>query len=85
MTDNLMQRQETDFISAYKEHMQRVNMELIMCKKKTSEFYLKMQEDERLSKADKQRQWFQTQSTKMADNIDTLKDTVKKTDVKLQF
>jgi len=39
----MLKRQEIDFMSAYKEHMQRVNHELIQMKKKTSEFYLKMQ------------------------------------------
>ena len=79
MVDGMLQRQQCDFVSAYKEHMQKVNLELINCKKKTSEFYLKMQEDERIAKADKQRQWFQKQSTKMADNIDQLKESVTKT------
>lgn len=58
MVDGMLQRQQVDFMSAYREHMQKVNLELINCKKKTSQFYLDMLENERIQKADKQSKWF---------------------------
>jgi septal ring factor EnvC (AmiA/AmiB activator) len=38
--------------------MQRVNSELIACKKKTSDFFLNMKRDERINKAERDCAWF---------------------------
>lgn len=62
--------------------MQRVNSELIACKKKTSDFFLNMKRDERINKAERDCAWFQKEATNMSMQVDTLKKQLKKTELK---
>ncbi len=47
LTDMIVMEHETNYIMAYKDHMVKVQVELIDMKKRSSEHYLKMKNDER--------------------------------------
>ena len=45
----IIQKHEADFIISYKDHMSKIQAELVNFKKKTSDHYLKMKKDEKIS------------------------------------
>lgn len=49
LQNSILYQHEKDFLAAYKDHMLKVEVELVLFKKRTADFYLKMKKDERLS------------------------------------
>lgn len=73
----VIQTYEKDFVTAYKDHMIKVQCELIHIKKKSSEHYLKMQKDERVKFLESTISWFRDEAMKLAQNIQLLQQNNK--------
>jgi hypothetical protein len=65
-----IQKHETDFITAYKDHMLKVQVELIHFKKKASEYYQNLKKDEKLKNLETTISWLKNESVRLAGNIE---------------
>ncbi len=66
MHNNIIQRHEQDFVTSYKDHMMKVQCELMLYKKKSAEFYNKMKKDERIKFLEHTISWFRDEAIKLA-------------------
>lgn len=57
MNNAIIQKHEADFISSYKEHMLKVQIELLQFKKRSSEFFNNMRKDEKLKMLEQSVKW----------------------------
>lgn len=69
---NMMQHYETDFVNAYKEHMMRVQCELIQFQKKSTEFYFTVKKSEKIQHLDKTIEWLRSESISLGHVNETL-------------
>jgi hypothetical protein len=60
--DYLLAKHEKDFITAYRDHMLKVQMELVQYKQKSTDFYLGMKENERNNFLEKSINWLRSES-----------------------
>ena len=58
-------KNEQAFLVSYKEHMLKVQMELLTMKRKTTNHYLNMKQDERVRFLEGSVQWMRTESMKL--------------------
>jgi RNA:NAD 2'-phosphotransferase (TPT1/KptA family) len=65
MTDMIVMEHETNYIMAYKEHMVKVQVELIDMKKKTTEGYHRMKNDERTKFLEGSIAWMRREAMKL--------------------
>lgn len=70
----ILQKHEADFIEAYKDHMLKVQVELLHFKKKSSDFFLEMKKNEKLKMLEHSVKWLRDESVTLASNIEELKD-----------
>mmetsp|Transcript_16422 Transcript_16422/g.15735 ORF Transcript_16422/g.15735 Transcript_16422/m.15735 type:complete len:164 (+) Transcript_16422:121-612(+) len=75
MHDSIISRHEKDFLISYKEHMTKVQCELLLYKKKNTDFYMKMKKDERVKYLETTIAWFREEALKLAESIDKMKRT----------
>jgi len=73
LTDAMMLAHQKDYVAAYKDHMVKVQCELIHVKKHNSDFYLKMARDERMRYLEQTIQWLRTEALSLAKSIQELK------------
>ena len=73
LTDAMMLAHQKDYVSAYKDHMVKVQCELIHVKKRTSEFYLRLAKDERMRYLEQTVQWLRTEALSLARSLQELK------------
>ncbi|CDW79701.1 UNKNOWN [Stylonychia lemnae] len=73
LTDSLMHTHQQDFVTAYKDHMLKVQCEMIHLKKKSTDFYQKMKRDERIRFLESTIQWLRGEALSLAKNISDLK------------
>lgn len=58
-------KNEQAFLVSYKEHMLKVQMELLSMKRKTSDHYLNMKQDERVRFLEGSLQWIRAEAMKL--------------------
>ena len=58
----ILQNHQTDFVNAYKDHMLKVQFELIQFQKKSQEFYFTVKKSERIQNLEKTIEWLRTES-----------------------
>eukprot|EP00347_Sterkiella_histriomuscorum_P015782 403355702 len=75
LTDQLMYAHQQDYVAAYKDHMLKVQCELIHLKKKSSDFYQKLKKDERIRFLESTIQWLRGEALSLAKSIQVLKGT----------
>ena len=69
----IIQKHEADFVVGYKDHMVMVQKQMAEFKKKSSDFYLNMKKNEKISMLENSITFFREECIKMAQNIDELK------------
>jgi len=80
-----IQKHEVDFITAYKDHMLKVQVELIHFQKKASEYYQNLKKDERIKNLETSITWLKNESVRLAGNIERLTDDKKDLTDKLKL
>ncbi|CDW84646.1 UNKNOWN [Stylonychia lemnae] len=83
--DNILQKQEIDFLSAYRGHMMKVQREIIMFKKMLSEQQYRLKRDQTISGLKKQFHWFRDEALTLSKLYEKNKDVLKKTKVNAQM
>lgn len=73
----IIQKHETDFMMSYKEHMLKVQTELVELKKRSSEYYQNMKKQEKIRMLEQSIGWLRDESIKLAAQIDNLKENNK--------
>ena len=69
----MMQKYEQDFVTAYKEHALKVQTELLIYKKRCSDYYLKMKKNDRIRFLESSIKWFRDEAMDLAMNMQKLK------------
>jgi len=69
----IIQKHEADFISSYKDHMLKVQIELLQFKKRSSEFFNNMRKDEKLKMLEQSVKWLRDELVALSSNIDDVK------------
>ena len=62
----MLQKHETDFVTSYKDHMLKVQIELMTFKKKSSDFYQNIKRDEKIKTLEKSIEWLRTESIELS-------------------
>lgn len=62
----IIQNHQTDFIKAYKDHMLKVQFELIQFQKKSTEFYFTVKKSERIQNLEKTIEWLRGESINLS-------------------
>ena len=70
----IIQKHEADFVSSYKDHMVRVQLEMAEFKKKTSEYHMNMKKSEKIKMLETSISFFREECVKMVAMIDKLKN-----------
>ena len=81
----MIQKHETDYISAYKDHVLRVQVELIEFQKKASDYYQNLKKDEKLKNLEASIAWLRNESVRLAENIEKLSDGNKELNDRLRL
>ena len=84
LTDMIVADHEKSYTASYKEHMLRVQCELIDLKRKTSDYYQKLKRDERIIFLETTIHWLRTEAEKLTDHVEELKEENKKLRTKLE-
>jgi hypothetical protein len=74
MTDMIVMEHETSYIMAYKEHMVKVQMELIDMKRKTTETYYKMKAEDRTKLLEGSIAWLRKEVMKLMRALEKAQD-----------
>ena len=69
----IVKQHEDNYVEAYKEHMLRVQVELIDYRKKTAEQYNKLKQDERTRFLEQSIHWMRSEAIKLCEQIEELK------------
>lgn len=74
----IIQKHQADFITSYKDHMVKVQLEMAEFRQKTSDFYLSMKKNEKIRLLESSITFFRDECIKMTNVIDELKLANKK-------
>lgn len=80
----MMQKHEADFVAAYKDHMLKVQFELIQFQKKSSQFYQDVKKNEKIQTLEKSLEWLRTESVKLSEKVEHLEQRKKKLETDLK-
>lgn len=75
ITDMVVIENEKNYLTSYKEHMLKVQVELIHLKRKTSEQYNSWKKDQRLKFLEGSICWLRDEALKLATSLEELKET----------
>lgn len=76
--DNILERNEKDFLTAYRGHMLKVQKELEYFKAKTSEQEFRMKMDEHVQKIEKSLEWFRSEALNLGTQMNEFKAEAQK-------
>ena len=71
--DNILERNEKDFLAAYRGHMTKVQKELEFYKEKTSDQEFKLRKDEHIQKIEKSLEWFREEALNLGKQMNQYK------------
>ena len=68
--DNMLEKREKEFLSAYQSHMIEVQKELLTLKQKANEKELKLQQDDKILSLEQELAWIREETMKLREEID---------------
>lgn len=83
--DRVLEKNERDFLTAYRFHMLKVQSELMQLKKKANDTELKTLQDSKLAELDKEQHRFQRECMEVRKHCDDQEKNIKKQEFKLRI
>jgi hypothetical protein len=72
LQNTMLQKHETDFVAAYKDHMLKVQFELIQFQKKSSEYYQMIKKNEKIKNLESSISWLREESINLSHKNEAL-------------
>lgn len=85
LQNTMLQKHETDFVAAYKDHMLKVQFELIQFQKKSSEYYQMIKKNEKIKTLETSISWLREESINLSHKNEKLQKVNKDLDQRLKL